>query len=275
MANVATVMAFTHSGAGGNAAGVYLLNEVLTDEQMLAIAAELGYSETVFIQGVSQDEFKFRYFTPTEEVPLCGHATIAAFFFLRERGYLLSPQCMVHTAEGRLSVFELATDHEIIMMEQPKAKIIALDDVEKDLLKRYFGTACNLDGTYKASTGILEVMVQFNSQDALKDLNPDFKALSQLCEQLGVLGVHAYYQISPCECYVRNFAPLLGIDEESATGTSNCALSALLDFLHQACDGFTFYQGMWMAQPSIIYTKKNHSNGSYYVGGSCQIPSKS
>ena len=86
MIDVYVVSAFCKDNKGGNKAGVVLDSHDLTPIKMMAIAKDLGYSETAFLMESNLADFKIRYFTPTEEVPLCGHATIAAFSILNSSG---------------------------------------------------------------------------------------------------------------------------------------------------------------------------------------------
>jgi len=87
MANhIYRVTAFSDSAHGGNLAGVVLDADSLSEEQMLKIAKEVGYSETAFVMKSTKADFKVRFFTPTDEVDLCGHATIATFNLLRDLG---------------------------------------------------------------------------------------------------------------------------------------------------------------------------------------------
>ena len=82
--NVLKLAAFSHNGQGGNPAGVAFCDEMPSDEEMLKVAKEVGYSETAFL--VKQDEgWRVRYFAPEMEVPFCGHATIALGAALGER----------------------------------------------------------------------------------------------------------------------------------------------------------------------------------------------
>jgi PhzF family phenazine biosynthesis protein len=81
-AQVLRYAAFTDAGTGGNPAGVVLDSDRLTDQQMLAIAAAIGYSETAF---VSADGRRLRFFSPRAEVAFCGHATVATAVALAER----------------------------------------------------------------------------------------------------------------------------------------------------------------------------------------------
>ena len=96
---------FTDKPFGGNPAGVVLLDSDAfpEDRLMQQIASELRYSETAFVKRHSAQEFTIRYFTPKAEVELCGHATIASFFLLHQKG-LASGKCLCHTLAGDLCI---------------------------------------------------------------------------------------------------------------------------------------------------------------------------
>src|SRR5687768_2133680 len=101
--------AFTTHPAGGNPAGVVLDASLLTDEEMLTIAAQLGHSETAFVTGPYDADaappgrgFKIRYFSPLAEVPFCGHATVATAAALAEQ---IGPgDLLLETASGEVAV---------------------------------------------------------------------------------------------------------------------------------------------------------------------------
>ena len=111
------VDAFTDKPFGGNPAGVVLLDSDAfpKEELMLNIAAELRFSETAFVRRDGESEFTLRYFTPKAEVDLCGHATIASFSLLHQRG-MASGQCLCHTKAGDLHI-EVS---EKVMMQMAK-----------------------------------------------------------------------------------------------------------------------------------------------------------
>ena len=82
--DILRLAAFAHHGQGGNPAGVAFCQDMPPDDEMLAVAKEVGYSETAFL--VQQaDKWRVRYFAPAIEVPFCGHATIALGAALGER----------------------------------------------------------------------------------------------------------------------------------------------------------------------------------------------
>lgn len=89
--------AFSKDNAGGNRAGIIFLQQSLSVTQKIAIAKELGFSESAFISNSEQADFKFEYYTPTSEVDLCGHATIASFTLMRELGKVVPNQYTIET----------------------------------------------------------------------------------------------------------------------------------------------------------------------------------
>ena len=104
MVEVYVVSAFSKGNQGGNKAGVVLDCRSLTPADMAAIAKDLGYSETAFLIKSNVADFKIRYFTPTEEVPLCGHATIATFSLLHSLGKLDKDAYTIETIAGTLNI---------------------------------------------------------------------------------------------------------------------------------------------------------------------------
>ena len=108
MGEVLRYAAFTDGGRGGNPAGVVLDAGGMTDEEMLVVAAEVGFSETAFVVGPAPDGWRVRYFSPQAEVDFCGHATIATAVALAERD---GPgEVTMLTAAGPVAVTSRATE---------------------------------------------------------------------------------------------------------------------------------------------------------------------
>jgi len=124
-------------------------------------------------------------------------------------------------------------------------------------------------------TGLPDIMMPLASRALLAELKPDMAAISALSEKLNVTGVHAFTAENGT-VYCRNFAPLYGIDEESATGTSNGALTYYLYRRGLVGSGKTnlFIQGEAMGKPSKIYSKltlDEAGNAAIRVGGSAVV----
>ena len=115
--------AFSSEIFKGNQAGVVILEEneeYPTVTLMKNIAAELKHSETAFVKKTDNKKFKIRYFTPTEEVELCGHATISVFSILRELKLIFSGKYIAETLAGSL---EIVVDNDFIWMDMASPKI--------------------------------------------------------------------------------------------------------------------------------------------------------
>ena len=270
MVDVYMAVAFSKDAKGGNKAGVVLGRSELTSVQKAAIAKEMGYSETAFVLDSDKADFKLQYFTPTEEVPLCGHATIAAFSTLKLLNMLDKPDCTIETEAGILNIH--IKDDGLILMEQNRpAYLEVLDsDIFTGCIERNF-----IDHRFPiqiVSTGLNDVMLPVDSVEHLEQLSPDFEMIANMSKEKEVVGVHAFTMIkeSDVTAICRNFAPLYGIDEESATGTANCALACYLFKYYKQQSQYVFEQGHNMGDISrIVVNLSYHENviDSVFVGG--------
>lgn len=272
------VDAFTTEAFGGNPAGVVLLGtegKFPSDELMRQVAAELRYSETAFVQQNGPTEFTIRYFTPTNEVDLCGHATIASFGVLRHEGIVSDgAMCMNHTLAGDLGV-KIGGQ---VMMQMASGSLVdkALDC---DRLHRIMAGTSSKSFIWPdlpveiISTGLPDIIMPVSSVEALNAMCPDMAALTELSRELGVVGVHAMALTDDgFTAHVRNFGPLYGIPEESATGTANAALTHYLarhGVIIPPCD-CRFLQGEAMNRPSVVASALQQ-DASIWVGGDSRI----
>ena len=276
------VDAFTTELFGGNPAGVVLLPEGVhfpSKDVCVKTAAELRYSETAFIKNLGDGEFNIRYFTPVDEVELCGHATIGSFAALRSGGHIGDGEYINHTISGDLNI---GVAGERVMMDMATPVLIGGIEEAADLEELY--SIMGLDyGKLKKeglsmkplmiSTGLPDIMMPVNTREELAAIEPDFKALSDLSEKYEVVGVHAFTtEGDDATCHVRNFAPLYGIDEEAATGTSNGALTyyGFINGFIESGDECSFIQGEKMDRPSRILSniKADGDTCLIRVGGS-------
>lgn len=267
------VNAFCHQGQGGNGAGIALGHSSLSPSEKCAIAAQIGLSETVFIGGSSKADFRLEYFTPVDEVELCGHATIAAFVLLQSLG--LEPgSYSIETRSGVLQV-EVSPQGTIWMQQ-------CLPTFHEKYLPTDFQEALpnarphpNLP-IQAVSTGLKDILFPIESVEVLEQLTPDFEAMAQLNERQQVVGIHAFALTGGDNpiAFCRNFAPRYGIPEESATGTSNCALACYLHQYYRQAEAYRFLQGTTMGCTSAIDVRLRTDNGhitKVQVGGNGQI----
>ncbi len=240
------VNAFSKDGRGGNPAGIVTDGSLIQgDEERRALAARLGYSETVFRDTSHVADMRLSYFTPEGEVPLCGHATIAFFVLLDAMGRAGKKEYAVETKAGIIGV--RIYDDGIVMMSQCLPEFSS--PVPFSELADCFGC---FEGDIRfepmiVSTGLRDIMLPVSSPEVLLRMRPDFGKISDLSRKYGCVGVHAFAladeenDTSTTVC--RNFAPLYGIEEEAATGTSNCALASYLFRNGIRRDRYVFIQG--------------------------------
>ena len=268
------VDAFTDQPFGGNPAGVVLLegDAFPSEDLMRRIAAELRYSETAFIRRHSAHEFTVRYFTPKAEVELCGHATIASFFLLHQQG-LAAERCRCHTLAGDLDI----EAGERVMMQMAAPCIVATLAEPGSVYE-----ALGVSGYQPAlpvqvvSTGLPDLMIPLPDVSTLQSLQPDMAAIEALTRQLEIVSFHPFaFGGDSYTAHVRDFAPLYGIPEESATGTANAALTYYLQ--QCGCVGAVaecaFIQGEAMDRPSVIATRID-ADGQTFVGGTAVVVAK-
>ncbi|MCM1334720.1 MAG: PhzF family phenazine biosynthesis protein [Bacteroides sp.] len=262
--------AFSKNGAGGNKAGVVLDGAALTRGEKQAIAKEVGYSETVFFSESGAADFRLEYFTPEGEVPLCGHATVAAFVVLGALKRLQKSEYTIETGAGVLRVS--ASADGAVMMEQNSPTFA--ETFTPSELAECFDAGAFADGLpiRVVSTGLRDILLPIRSEAALAGLAPDLAALRRLSAEKEVVGVHAFAlaERDGVDAVCRNFAPLYGIDEESATGTSNGALACYLHRYAAKKSAFLFEQGAALGAPSEIAVRlaaRDDEIAEVFVGG--------
>lgn len=262
MVEVYVISAFSKERQGGNKAGVVLDRRNLTTAEMARAAKNLGYSETAFLLDSNAADFRIRYFTPAGEVPLCGHATIAAFSLLNSCNQLQKDAYTIETEAGTLTV-RIEKDGTIFMEQNQPVFFEAMDPrlFAGCLEDRFIDRSLPIQ---IVSTGLKDIMLPIDSEEHLHNLNPQFKKIANLCQDYDVVGIHAFAftRDSDTTAICRNFAPRYGIDEESATGTSSCALACYLFQHHRRQSQYIFEQGVNLGLPSRLAVNIEHRNSA-------------
>ncbi len=266
--NAYQLQTFTKDGAGGNEAGVVLGADGLTETMMKQIAAQLGFSETAFVLQSDHADCKVRFFTPNEEVDFCGHATVGTFFTFSRQG-LLQPG--KYSQETKAGVFAVEVTADLtIMMNQPLPRFYETIDpqaIAASLKIAVADLAADLP-VQAVSTGLKDILVPVKNLDVLRSIAPDFEKVAAISRQYQAIGYHVFTleTLHGSTAHCRNFAPLYGIPEESATGTSNGALAC---FLYQygridpnQARNIIIEQGYSMQKPSEILAALSIANGT-------------
>lgn len=206
--------AFTDQPFGGNPAAVMLLEEWLSDDQLLSLAAQHNLSETAFLVKVSADRFTLRWFTPTSEVPLCGHATLAAAHVLKRELGVTSDVLQFETCRsGTLTASEhdrgIAIDLPATLYE-PHSVEPALEDALGAAVVR----------SVRPAQVPWQVLYELESERAVRALAPNISALASAVEHC----VIATARGRDSDFVSRMFAPQFGVDEDPVTGSAHCIL---------------------------------------------------
>lgn len=267
--------AFTKNTKGGNPAGVVLDTKDLTTKEMQAIANKLNFSETAFVLPSVNSDYEIRYFTPNEEVAICGHATIATFSLLAQMKEINSRIYTIKTKAGMLNV--KIDENKMIYLQQN------LPDFLTTLPCKEITESLNLDEEQLipempiqiVSTGLHDIIIPVRKLSDLLKIIPDMKKIAEISKKHNVTGYHVFTleTLHNSTAHCRNFAPLFDVPEESATGTSNAALACYLikqnkEFKKHST--FTFEQGYVMNKPSeiVVNISTNFNNiTDVYVGG--------
>lgn len=260
--------------------------DLLSATQKLAIAAEIGLSETAFISASDQATIKLEFFTPTRQIAHCGHATVASFALLRQQGKLAEGLFSKQTIDGNRQIWIAG---ESIFMEQQAPSYRLLDSNTAAYQQAL--AALHLNHTHLlttaaphlASTGGPFLLIGVQNANTLAAIKADFAAINTLSEQLDVVGFYVFSlqtSNSQRQATTRMFAPRYGINEESATGMAAGPLACFLyDHLGSKQSVLQIEQGRLMSQasPSLIHVQLELTQGQINrlkVGGTASVKSR-
>lgn len=280
------VDAFTSEPFRGNSAGVVLHADGLSEAQMQLIARELRHSETAFLLTSDDSDVRIRYFTPTVEVPICGHATVAAHY-VRAKALGLGDCTVWQTSlagrhrveihaeqdDYRISLEQGTPEFEPPLDDESRAAIIAaLHLTEDDMLP---GLPIQV-----ASTGHSKVMIPLKPGVDIDALSPNLSALTALSQKIGCNGFFPF-QIRPGknETDGRMFSPAIGIVEDPVTGNANGPMGAwLVHHNLMAHDGNMLrvqgHQGRALGRDGVVdvaVTVRNNQPDKVTISGSAVI----
>jgi len=231
------VDAFTDRPFSGNPAAVCILGAPRNEKWMQAVAREMNLSETAFITRKGKGTFGLRWFTPTTEVKLCGHATLASAHIIYDKG-IVPPGIPIsfNTLSGELKASKRGEFIELDFPAQPGRQARALPGLEK---------ALGVRPKYVGVNRGLYYLVEVGSERAVRDLDPDMGLLRKISGK-GGKSMHGVIVTSRAsskgyDFVSRFFAPAMGIDEDPVTGSAHCYLGPFWKE-RLGRDSFTAYQ---------------------------------
>lgn len=203
--------AFARVPFEGNPAAVCPLSQWLDEGLMQRIAQENNLSETAFFVPEG-DDFRIRWFTPSSEIELCGHATLASAFVLWQYLGYAGARIQFHSLSGPLQVSRQGERLELDFPARPMQQ-----QIEDPALLRALNCEGPVQQTLRAGD---RVLVELEDEQQLMALTPDFRVLLQLPYRL----VYVTSRGRDYDFVCRMFAPAFGIDEDPVTGSAYTAL---------------------------------------------------
>jgi PhzF family phenazine biosynthesis protein len=206
------VDAFTSQAFAGNPAAVCIMSSPAPEAWMRDVAREMNLSETAFLAPTG-DGFSLRWFTPTTEVELCGHATLASAHVLWETGVLRpEAQARFRTLSGSLTAERKGDWIELDFPAKPEEPVTPWDELVTGLAitPRYVGKSQ------------FDYLVEADSEPTVRSLDPDFTLLKRT-KARGVI-VTARAEGGEFDFVSRFFAPGAGVNEDPVTGSAHCVL---------------------------------------------------
>ncbi|MFF5722370.1 PhzF family phenazine biosynthesis protein [[Kitasatospora] papulosa] len=265
--------AFSADPEGGNPAGIVLDASGLGDAEMLAVAADLGYSESAFLTDPDgRGGHTVRYFSPKAEVPFCGHATVAAALALAERD---GPGDLVFsTPAGPVPVTVVREGGELratLTSVEPHTEDAAPEDLAEALAALDW-PAADLDPALPpriAYAGARHLVLAAASRERLADLAYDFTRLEALMRRLDLTTVQLVWRESATVFHVRDPFPVGGVVEDPATGAAAAAFGAYARELGLVPDDavLTLRQGEDMGRPGTLTVELRPGDARIRVSG--------
>lgn len=263
--NVLKIAAFAHNQKGGNPAGVVISTELPTAAEMLAIAKQVGYSETAFL-AQRPDGWRIRYFAPDIEVPFCGHATIASGAILGEQFGEGVYKLFLNDGEISVTVTKSPIDTFFVTLQSPEtwSKDAPAAYVEKIIAGFNFSRA-DLDPAYPvrfAFAGAKHLIMVLNDRKKLADMSYDFELIKTHMAEEGLITINLIVIESKKTIHSRNPFPPGGVYEDPATGAAAAALGGYLrDIAWQGAQEIEILQGYDMDVPSRLLIQFSKNTG--------------
>ncbi|RXJ65203.1 PhzF family phenazine biosynthesis protein [Halarcobacter ebronensis] len=272
---VEKVSAFAYKNRGGNPAGVLILDEMLSEKQMLEIAKEVNYSETAFLlkQGNS---FRIQYFSPETEIAFCGHATIASGFILGQKFGLGIYELILN--DGKIQI-EVTKNNSKIFTSINSVKTSTYDieeDYINNIIDSFSFSKNDLNEKYpiKVSfSGINNLILFVKNKKTLQEIKYDFEKVKELMISKNIVTINILWEENENLFHSRNAFAYGGVYEDPATGSASIALGEYLRSMGIKKSGeIEILQGFDMKQPSQLFVSFNETlNSSIRVSGTCRF----
>lgn len=271
MTIIQQIAAFTDQGIGGNPAGVVIGDVLPSAERMQHIAAEVGFSETVFA-APHGDGWIIRYYSPETEVPFCGHATIALGAALAQAN---GPGCFqLYLSSGEIEVEAGARDGKAFatLKSLPTCSEPATAPVVNEALAIFGYSRVDLDASLpprRMNAGAEHLFIALSSRERLSTMTYNLEAGRAFMRDHGFVTVAFVWRETETLFHARNAFASGGVLEDPATGAAAAAMAGMLRDSGALTEGeFTILQGSDMGRRSRLFVRFDKQIGSpVYVSG--------
>lgn len=268
--------AFTDDPAGGNPAGVWITDELPSDDEMQRIATEVGYSETAFLTAVDERRYRIRYFSPLAEVSFCGHATIAAGVSLGDAAG--EGTYRLETSVGEVPVLVTVQDGRTtaaLTSVTPTHKPVS-PDLLAEVMAAMGIAPEQLDAQIPpvlAWAGAWHLILSVSERGTLAAMDYHFERLKAAMQEANLTTVQYIHRDATGLFHARNPFPVGGVVEDPATGAAAAALGGYLRDagLISAPTTFRIHQGDDMGRPSRLDVAVPVVGGITVSGGAVAI----
>jgi PhzF family phenazine biosynthesis protein len=268
--------AFTTDPNGGNPAGVWVGSGLPRPEEMIAIAADVGFSETAFVEPLGGNQWRIRYYSPEMAVPFCGHATIATAVLLGELDGEGTYEFETPVGMVPVAVRACEDGYEASLTSVEPQQAIATDALVTAVLAALGWGREDLSGAIAprlAYAGSWHLVLAAGTLARLNALDYDFEALKAVMLGAGLLTVQLVWRESDAVFHSRNPFPVGGVVEDPATGSAAAALGGYLRSagLIPVPGRFEIRQGEAMGRPSLISVEVPVTGGIVVTGRAVRI----
>ncbi len=270
------ISAFSNGQQGGNPAGVLISDAHPSVDEMRAIAADVGFSETAFAMPAGASSWRVRYFSPQSEVPFCGHATIALGSALTRQFGAGNYKLVLNEAEISVEGAVAGDLYQAALQSPPTRskpapqevldKVLELFGIDEDQINTQIPPAI-------VHGGADHFALTLNSRQAVADMRYDQEAGRKLMEEYGWVTILIGYSETPTLFHTRNAFASGGVYEDPATGAASAAYAGYLRDIGWPHGGkIEINQGVDMGSPSRIFAEiPNEKGSSIRVSGSARV----
>ncbi|MCG8491432.1 MAG: PhzF family phenazine biosynthesis protein [Sneathiellales bacterium] len=259
------ISAFSSNGEGGNPAGVLVADTLPSAEKMQAIAKDVGYSETAFITPMGK-KWRIRYFAPEQEVPFCGHATIATTAELGRRYGPGQFELVLNDSEISVEALEIGAEKwGAALTSPPTASSPAPKELTEKVLPIFNLTHDDLDDRFPltiATAGAWHFLIALKNRQILQDMSYDFERLKKVMIEAELTTINLYFVQDDKTVHSRNPFASGGVYEDPATGAAAAALGGFFRDIGWKKEGkIIIHQGYDMKAPSDLHVEITPEKG--------------